>query len=191
MGEEEAAHRGEPGGEDQRRVGGEETGKRRQQQLRRVAEADFADIGGDDRREHRQRDRIGLGIGEAERHAGRQRPARADGLRRRALARRHRARAEIDEIEPAAGAEQFEQGRPEPVGAENRGDREAAPCYVADEMAADEPRARAPPLGGGEAEQGEEGRPRRDDIEIGGERGRQPDLRFEHGASSCDSRLSS
>ena len=127
MGKEEAAHRRQAGGEDQRRVGGEETGERRQQQLRRVAEANFADIGGDDRREHRQRHRIGLGIGEAERQAGRQRPARADRARRRVLLRRHRPRAEIDQIEPAAGAEELEQGRSEPVGAEDRGDGERRP----------------------------------------------------------------
>ena len=55
--------------------------------------------------------------------------------------RRHRARAEIDEIEPATGAEDLEQGRPEPIGAEDRRDRQPAPGDVADEMAADEPRA--------------------------------------------------
>ena len=76
---------------------------------------------------------------------------RADRARRRVLLRHHRARAEIDEIEPAAEAEHFEQGRAEPVGADDRRDRERAPGHVADQMAADEPRAGRAPRDGGEA----------------------------------------
>ena len=96
------------------------------------------------------------------------------------LARHHRAEAEIDKIEPADEAEQFEQSRADPVGADDGGDRERPPGHVADQMAADEPGAGGAPARGGKGEQRKERRPRRDDVKICGDEGRDEDLRISH-----------
>jgi hypothetical protein len=187
VGQEEPPHRRKAGHEDQHRVGEQEAHEGRGQHLRRVGGMERADIRRDDRREYRERHRIGFGIGEAEGHAGRERPGRADRSRGSVLAGHDRANAEIDEIEAAAEAEQFEEGRADPVRADDRRDRERAPGHVADEMAADELGAGGAPARGGKSEEREKRRPRRDDIEKGGDEGGCEDLRVRHvGVSSVD-----
>ncbi len=180
VGQEEPPHRRKAGHEDQHGVGDEEAHEGCGQHLRRVGGMERADIGRHNRREDRERHRIGLRIGQAEGHAGRERPGRADRAGRGVLAGHDGANAEIDEIEAAAEAEQLEERRADPVRPDNRRDRERAPGDVADEMAADELGAGGAPARGRKGEEREKGRPRRDDIEKGRDDGGCENLRVGH-----------